>query len=158
MRPSEFLLSPQHYFPTFMGGMFLSLFSLVTAELLVLDAYFTDVPVEVSAIWLFAVLTGVTVLICICHFSMVYGRPHWVWVVVAVFLGCLMAVLPTIEHRPHKVLYISGVLFPLLGLLTLNSNRHRELRKVVVVVRYKRKRFQAIRRARMRRLKAERCK
>lgn len=158
MRPLEYLLFLRHYFPTFIGGIFLTLLSLVTAELLVVDAYFRDVPLEVSTIWHFGVLMSGTVLTCICHFSQVYGRPHWVWGVVAIFLGCLLGVLPTIEHRPHKVLYSLGVLFPLLGLLNLNSNRHREFRKVVIVVRYKRERFLGIRQARMRRLKAERRK
>jgi hypothetical protein len=158
MRPSEFLLFLRHSFPTFIGGIFLALFSLVTAELLVLDAYFRDVALQACTMWLFGVLGGMTVVISICHFFLVYGRPQWVWSVVAVFLGCLLAVLPTIEHRPHKLLYILGVLFPLLGLLNLNSNRHREFRKVVVFVRCKRERFLGIRRARMRRLKAERRK
>lgn len=158
MRPLEYLLFSRHYFPTFMGGIFLTLLSLVTAESLVLDAYFIDVPIEVSAIWLLTVLMGVTVVICTCHFFLVYGRPQWVCGVIFVFLGCLLAVLPTIEHRPHKVLYTLGVLFPLLGLLNLNSNRHREFRKIVVVVRYKRERYLGIRRARIRRIKRERCK
>lgn len=158
MRPLEFLLFVRRYFPTFIGGLFLTLFSLATAESLVLDAYFKDIPMEVRTTWYFGVAMTGTVLICLCHFSLVYGRPQWVCGVVAIFLGCLLAVLPTIEHRPHKVLYTSGVLFPLLGLLNLNSNRYREFRKVVVLVRGKRERFLRIRRARIRRLKAERRK
>jgi hypothetical protein len=158
MRPLAFLLFLRHHFPTFMGGICLALLSLLTAEVLVVDAYFRDVSLEASTMWLLAVSAGVTVFISVCHFFLVYGRPKWVWGVVAIFLGCLLAVLPTIEHRPHKVLVNLGVLFPLLGLLNLNSNRHREFRKKVVVIRYKRERFLSIQRARMRRLKAERRK
>lgn len=155
MRPLAFLLFLRHYSPTFIGGICLALLSLLTAELLVVDAYFEEVSLEAGTMWLLGVSGGVTVVISVCHFFLLYGRPQWVWGVIAVFLGCLLAVLPTIEHRPHKVLFNVGVLFPLLGLLNLNSNRHRELRKVVVVIRYKRERFLRTHRARMRRLEAE---
>ncbi|WP_371318751.1 hypothetical protein [Pseudomonas gingeri] len=73
-----------------------------------------------------------------CNFMVVRGRPQWVWGVVGVLVVCLLGVLPTIEDRPHKVIYALAVLFPLLGLLLLNSQRHREMRSKLVDIRHQR--------------------
>jgi hypothetical protein len=59
-------------------------------------------------------------------------------------LLCLLGVLPTIEYGPHKVLYASGILFPLLALLLLNGKRHREARNEWVKLRQKRQRISRI--------------
>ena len=50
-----------------------------------------------------------------------------------------------IEYRPIKGLYFLALRSSLMGLLVLNSNRHREMRKIMVIVRNKRKRFLGIR-------------
>lgn len=67
------------------------------------------------------------------------------WGIVLLFVTCLCVALPMIEYRPIKVLYFLALLSPLMGLLVLNSNRHREMRKIMVIVRNKRKRFLGIR-------------
>jgi len=57
-----------------------------------------------------------------------------------------------IYFAPHQVLYGLAVLFPLLGLLLLNSNRHREMRSKLVEIRHQRERLsQAIKTSRSRR-------
>jgi len=73
-----------------------------------------------------------------CNFMVVRGRPQWVWGLVVVLVVCLLSVLPTLENRPHKVIYALAVLFPLLGLLLLNSKRHREMRSKLVDIRHQR--------------------
>lgn len=91
-------------------------------------------------------------------FFLVWGRVVWVWGIALLFVTCLFAALPIIEYRPINVLYFLALLAPLIGLLILNSNRHREMRKIVFIVSKKRKRFLGIRKARLRRLKAGRFK
>lgn len=126
------------YFPTFMGGIFAALFSLGCAIPLVTASYFAEASIDQQATW--SVLGGaaVTLVVVHCNFMMVRGRPLWVWGVVAVLALCLLVVLPTIGSHPHKVIYVLAVMFPLLGLLVLNSKRHREMRSRLVEIRHRR--------------------
>jgi len=132
---SRFLV---RYFPTFMGGIFAALFSLGCAIPLVTVSYFAEASIDQQATW--SVLGGaaVTLVVVHCNFMMVRGRPLWVWGVVAVLALCLLVVLPTIGSHPHKVIYVLAVMFPLLGLLVLNSKRHREMRSRLVEIRHRR--------------------
>jgi hypothetical protein len=41
-----------------------------------------------------------------------------------------------IQYPPHLLVYTSAVLFPLFGLLLLNSKRHREMRKKLLEIRH----------------------
>jgi hypothetical protein len=141
-----------------MAGIFLTIFSGVLAVMLALDAYFRYELLGARWIWLMAAMGAWSLLLSVFHFFILTGRPRWVWGVVVLFIGCLCVVLPTVEYRPDKILYFLGVLFPLLGLLALNSDRHREFRKVIVVLRDKRKRFIGIREARRLRVKSERLR
>ncbi|WP_371319295.1 hypothetical protein [Pseudomonas gingeri] len=126
------------YFPTFIGGIFSALFSLACAIPLVAMSYFAEASLGEQATW--SVLGGaaLTMVVVHCNFMVVRGRPQWVWGVVGVLVVCLLGVLPTIEDRPHKVIYALAVLFPLLGLLLLNSKRHREMRSKLVDIRHQR--------------------
>lgn len=67
------------------------------------------------------------------------GRAWAVWWVAGYFLACLVAVLPTFAYGPHQGAYLFAVLLPLLGLLLLNSKRHREMRGKLVDIRRQRK-------------------
>lgn len=69
------------------------------------------------------------------------GRPVWVWPMVAVLGLCFFCVLPTIAYRPDRLIYSLSLLFPLLGLLLLNSKRHREMRSKLVEIRHQRERI-----------------
>jgi hypothetical protein len=57
------------------------------------------------------------------------------------FLACLAAVLPTFAYGPHQGVYVFAVLLPLLGLLLLNSKRHREMRSKLIEIRHQRERI-----------------
>lgn len=158
MRALEFMLFMRHYFPIFVAGIFAALFSVVIASVLVLDAFFKDVQPDTSWKWLFAVLTVLTVLISLFNVLIIWGRADGILGLVSVLITCLILVFPTIEHRPHKFTYVLGVLLPVLGLFVLNTARHRELRKILVIVRRKRERLLGIRRARILRLRASQRK
>jgi hypothetical protein len=107
------------FFPTFISTFFLALFSLS------------------CAISLVAVI-AVTVLLCFGNFMMIRGRTWGVWIIVALLIISLLTVLLTFGYRPHMFSYTTGLLFPLLGLLLLNSKRHREMREELVKIREQR--------------------
>lgn len=158
MRPFEFLLFMRRYFPIFMMGMFAGLFSIAFVFVLYTSAVYPLPRAEQELKWLFGSMLFASVYLCVCHFFLVWGRAVWVWGVVLLFILCLCMALPTVEFRPNSILYGLALLFPLIGLLILNSNRHREMRKILVIVRRKRQRFLGIRKVRLRRLKAEQSK
>ena len=127
------------YFPVFMGAIFASIFTLVFAVPLFFDSYFQDLSMESNAKYSFLGGIGLTLVIVHCNFMIARGRPQWVWPL-AVLLGlCFLGVLPTIGDQQHALIYVLSLLFPLLGLLLLNSQRHREMRQKLVEVRQLRK-------------------
>ncbi|WP_460148158.1 hypothetical protein [Pseudomonas sp. S2_A02] len=141
-----------HYFPTFIGGIFAALFSLACAIPLMAASYFAGASVGEQATWSMVGGAAVTMVVVHCNFMVVRGKPQWVWGLVGVLVLCLLGVLPTIVDHPHKVIYVLAVLFPLSGLLLLNSKRHREMRNRLVEIRHERQRikqsFKASRRRR----------
>lgn len=140
------------YLPTFIGGIFAVLFSVGCAVPLLVTFYLSGASVGEQATWSVLGGSAVTLVAVHCNFMVMRGRPRWVWGLVGVLVLCLLSVLPTIEGRPHKVIYVMAVLFPLLGLLLLNSKRHREMRGKLVDIRHQRERLsQAIKASRPRR-------
>jgi uncharacterized protein (DUF58 family) len=69
------------------------------------------------------------------NFMILRGRPSWVWVMVGIYVACLLFVVPMLQYQPHKVLYGLALLFPFLGLLILNSKVQREMRAKLVGIR-----------------------
>ncbi|PBP99044.1 hypothetical protein CCL17_18930, partial [Pseudomonas congelans] len=64
------------------------------------------------------------------------------WILAAILVSCFFAVLHTAPahwRRFELMLYVLGLLFPLLGLLALNSERGRELRMQWGIIRSERK-------------------
>ena len=125
----------RQYFLTFMGGVFAAYFSLALAVALAFVTYFRDVPL--AQVGLKIMLVGALLILLTVHsnFMMLRGRPSWVWVMVGIYVACLLFVVPMVQFRPHKVLYGLALLFPLLGLLTLNSKVQREMRTKLVEIR-----------------------
>ncbi|MCQ6255753.1 hypothetical protein [Pseudomonas sp. Q11] len=106
-----------------------------------MSTYFRSIPVDVRATTGWATTVVIAMVIVHSNYLIVRGRPWCAWVMVAVFAACLLTVLPTIQYEPHKFIYTEGVFWPLLGLLLLNSKRHREMRSKLVEVRYQRELF-----------------
>ena len=126
----------RQYFLTFLGGVFAAYFSLALAVALAFVTYFRDVPL--AQVGLKIMLVGALLILLTVHsnFMILRGRPSWVWVMVGIYVACLLFVLPMVQYQPHKVLYGLALLFPLLGLLTLNSKVQREMRQKLLEIRY----------------------
>lgn len=87
-------------------------------------------------------MMGTSVIMSAGGILLARGRLWGMWVLVALLAICLVAVLVTWALPDRRVDVISsmlGVLFPLLGFLSLNSKRHRELREQFVFNRAQRK-------------------
>ncbi|WP_339478387.1 MULTISPECIES: hypothetical protein [unclassified Pseudomonas] len=127
-----------HYFPVFMGTIFLGCFS--GSALLVLSAstYWRALEPSVRGNYVgLGTLALVSVLV-LGNLMIARGRAWAVWWVAGYFLACLAAMLPTFAYGPHQGVYLFAVLLPLLGLLLLNSKRHREMRGKLVEIRRQR--------------------
>ncbi|SDB25087.1 hypothetical protein SAMN03159382_02154 [Pseudomonas sp. NFACC23-1] len=133
-----FLNFMKRYFPTFIAAIFVAKISCLLALFALLDSFFVRVPLAGQA-----KLSAIGIVICTAvlvhsNFMVIRGRPGWVWVFAGLFVACLFCVLPTIDSRPNRFVYAAGLFFPLLGLLLLNSKRHREMRRKLVEIRQQR--------------------
>ncbi|NWN50372.1 hypothetical protein HT121_23605 [Pseudomonas sp. MAFF 301514] len=126
----------RHYFLTFLGGVFAAYFSLALAVALAFITYFRDAPI--AQVGLKIMSAGALLILLTVHsnFMILRGRPSWVWVMVGIYVACLLFVVPMLQYQPHKVLYGLALLFPLLGLLTLNSKVQREMRQTLLEIRH----------------------
>ncbi|WP_445577398.1 DUF1624 domain-containing protein [Pseudomonas sp. E141] len=116
-----------HYFPTFICAFFLACFAVSASISLVSSTYFRGDPERAKYSFLVALI--LSLLLALSHFVMIRGRSWGVRAIVVFYLACLFTVLPTYGYKPHPFAYVTGWLFPLLGLLLLNSKRHREMRQ-----------------------------
>ncbi|MEA1028941.1 hypothetical protein FHJ31_00870 [Pseudomonas sp. Fig-3] len=116
-----------HYFPTFICAFFLACFAVSASISLVSSTYFRGDPERAKYSFLVALI--LSLLLALSHFVMIRGRSWGVRAIVVFYLACLFTVLPTYGYKPHPFAYVTGLLFPLLGLLLLNSKRHREMRQ-----------------------------
>ncbi|AKS06687.1 hypothetical protein [Pseudomonas trivialis] len=124
------------YFPVFMGAIFAAVFSLVFAVPLIFDSYFPRLPMDDNLKYSFLGGLALTWGIVHCNFMIARGRPQWVWPLVSLLALCVLAILPTIGFDPHPLSYGLSLFFPLLGLLLLNSKRHREMRQKLLEIRH----------------------
>lgn len=118
------------YFPVFMGSIFMVIFSLSTATSQVSYTWFRHI--EATGEYQAMFLIGASVVLTFGGFMITRGRAWAVWILVSLLVLSLLAVLPTWSARAQtatKVIYFLGLLFPLLGLLLLNSQRAREMRE-----------------------------
>ncbi|WP_339531828.1 hypothetical protein [Pseudomonas mucidolens] len=126
------------YFPVFMGTILLGCFSGSVLLSLAETTYWRSLESSVRGGYAgFGTLVVVLVLV-LGNFMIARGRAWAVWMVAGYFLVCLVAVLPMFAYGPHQGVYVFGVLLPLLGLLLLNSRRHREMRSKLVEIRQQR--------------------
>ncbi|KPB75371.1 hypothetical protein ACKUFS_21560 [Pseudomonas cannabina] len=128
------------YFPSFLGSMFLTLFAVVIATSQVSHVWFGDV----ADIGMYQVvfLIGASMLLALAGLLISRGRSWGVWGLVAMMVASLLAVLTAYPSNGPGVLvfiYVLGLIFPLLGLLLLNSKLHREMRAEFVALRFERK-------------------
>lgn len=128
-----------HYFPTFICAFFLACFALSASISLVSSTYFRGDPERAKYSFLIALV--LSLLLALSHFFMIRGRSWGARAIVVFYLACFFTVLPTYGYKPNQIAYATGLLFPLLGLLLLNSKRHREMRSKLVEIRHQRERI-----------------
>ncbi len=136
-RPGSLRAFLAQYFPAFICAFFLACLSLSAAISLASSTFFRSDPERARYSFLAAVFLGL--LLAFSHFVMIRGREWGAWAIAAFYVVCLLVVLPTYSYRPHMAAYVIGLLFPLLGLLLLNSKRHREMRKKLSEIRHLRR-------------------
>lgn len=61
-----------------------------------------------------------------CNFMITTGSVLWLRISIGILIGCLLIVVPAIGYQQNSLVYALAGFFPLLGLLSFNSNRHRQ--------------------------------
>ena len=128
----------KRYMPVIAADLLVGCSSIALTAILAMFTYLSACTVDFAAKTIFWGGTGVGAAFAVAKYEVVYGRIHWVWINVAIYLICLLVALPSIAYRPDVYLYSMSLLSPLIGLLILNSNRCRELRHKMVEIRHKR--------------------
>ncbi|MGY2180850.1 hypothetical protein [Pseudomonas agarici] len=128
------------YFPIFLCAFFSSSFSASCTISLMASTYFKDYPKRATYTIIVAIL--VSTILTMFNYLVLLGRPGAMWGVVALNVLCLCLILSLTGNTPHFIVYITGIILPLLSLLALNSQRHREMRRVLVTVRQLREEIQ----------------
>ncbi|MGX9569635.1 hypothetical protein [Pseudomonas sp. CFBP 5748] len=126
------------YFPVFMGTILLGCFSGSTLLVLAGTTYWRALEASVRVDYVGLGTLALVVILVLGNLMIARGRAWAVWWVAGYFLLCLAAVLPMFAYRPHQGVYLFAVLLPLLGLLLLNSKRHREMRSKLIEIRRQR--------------------
>lgn len=125
----------QKHFLGFIAGIFAAYISTALAVSLSFITYLRSIPLAQSGAYVMLGGAVFTLLIAHGNLMVLWGRPRWVWLLAGVFVCCLVFVLPMICYAPHQVLFGLAVLFPVLGLLLLQSRGHREMRHKLVEIR-----------------------
>ena len=126
------------YTPVIGADFLVACASIALTAILTLLTYLSTYPIGFATKTFFFGSTGLGAAFAIAKYQVLYGRIHWVWLNVAIYLICLLISLPAIAYRPNFYLYSMTLLGPLTGLLILNSHRCRELRHKMVEIRHKR--------------------
>ncbi|MFC6338976.1 hypothetical protein GIR22_05990 [Pseudomonas sp. CCM 7891] len=126
-------------FLTFLVGIFAAYCSLAFATALAFVTYFCDASIgDGTGVSIF--LAGALLVLLTVHsnFMILRGRPLWVWVwvMVMIYLGCFLFVLSMIQLHTHRIVYWLALVFPLFGLLTVNSVGQRKMRETLVKIRH----------------------
>ena len=136
------------YFPVFMGTIFMAIFSGSAAVSMAGVTYLRGLDPALKANYSIGAILVLVAVLVFGNVMIARGYP-WATRLVAAYLGaCLLFVLPMIQYDLNKLVYGSAVLFPLLGLLLLNSKRHREMRKKLSEIRHLRQAVIATRKKR----------
>lgn len=133
--PRQFL---QRFMPVIGADLIAGCLSIGLVTVLIAVTYLSGYPINISTNASFIGGMGTGAVFALAKYEVLYGRIHWVWINVAIYLICLLVSLPAIFWRPNTYLYAMALLGPLVGLLILNSKRSRELRKTAVEIRHKR--------------------
>lgn len=126
----DFLAFLVRYFPSFISSIFMCVFSIALATVQVFQTHFGHDPLWTSYMVMF--LLGASTVLTLSGFMLSRGRLWATWILVAILVACLLAVVSSVPVRTqavHLVTYMLSLMFPLLGLLSLNSERSRELRR-----------------------------
>ncbi len=112
------------YFGIFIAEFMLSCFAIGGCVSLVFSTYLRSPDRSLSVL----VLTLAGVLSAASHIAMVRGYAWGIRGLVGLNALAVLAALPSYAYRPHMGGYVSVLLFGLLALLVINSQRYREMR------------------------------
>ncbi|WP_256587033.1 MULTISPECIES: hypothetical protein [Pseudomonas] len=117
------------YFPVFIGTIFMGIFAGAMVTVLVDTSYLRSLEPSLQAEVSGWGLLSMTAVLAFANFMIARGRKWAASLLMSYFAFSLMLVLPMIQYRPHTLAFSLGIAFPLLGLLLLNTHRHREMRQ-----------------------------
>jgi hypothetical protein len=129
----DFFAFLARYFPSFICSIFMCVLSIALATVQVFQTHLGHDPQRASYMVIF--LLGASTVLTLGGFMLSRGRLWATWILVAILATCLLVVLssvPAPSQTSLLIIYMLSLIFPLLGLLSLNSRRSREMRQQFV--------------------------
>ncbi|WP_338477492.1 hypothetical protein VRB67_12890 [Pseudomonas trivialis] len=126
------------YLPVFVSTLFMAVLSGASVIMLNEAVYLCKLePVLKTEMHGWGLLS-LTIALLFLNLMIARGR-NWAssWLA-CYFVVCLMLVVPTLNDRPHSLAFFLGIVFPLLGLLMLNTDLYREMRHKCLEMRIQR--------------------
>ena len=123
------------YFPVFMGTIFMAIFSGSASVSMAGVTYLRGLDPALKANYSVGAILVLVAVLVFGNVMIARGYPGATRLVTGYLVCCLLFVLPMTQYGINTLVYGSAVLFPLLGLLLLNSKRHREMRQKLLEVR-----------------------
>jgi len=139
--PEECSRFIQRHVPVFMATVLLCLCTCALLVALVLLTYLREMEVGVALKVSFSLGLVLVLAMSAGKILIVQGLPYGSAVLAACFAACLAMALPAVEFRAPRALYFLAIMLPLLGMLLLNSRRHREMRARLREVRILRREY-----------------
>ena len=118
-----------------MGTVLMAIFSGSAAVSIAGVTYLRGVDPALKSSYSGAAILVLVAVLVFGNVMIARGYPWATRLVAGYLVCCLLFVLPMIQYGINTLVYGSAVLFPLLGLLLLNSKRHREMREKLLEVR-----------------------
>ncbi|CAG8871549.1 hypothetical protein PS627_04497 [Pseudomonas fluorescens] len=125
------------FLPTFMFGFFASLLAVALGVTLWVDSHWRSHPD--NPLYTVVACGGLVLLLCLGHFALIRGRSWGIGVVIAVLAATLLMGLSLLGSGSPVVFLGIVLVMPLIALLVLNSQRHRDMRMRLVGYRQQRK-------------------
>lgn len=136
MKFGEFHDFMRRYFPIFLLGFFIAIISIAFSVALWVDSHWRKHPDNPLYTMIFSGI--LVVLLCLGHFVMIRGKAWAIWPVLIVIATTLCMAVSLVGHGLNGVLLAVLLAMPLLGILVLNSSRHREMRRRLIELRKER--------------------
>lgn len=130
--------------PEMTAMVFMAQFSAATVTLLTKTTYLCSVAAPLPNRRLPVPLCRLDGFFCVCPLDAGARRSCATGLQLGYFIFCLLLVTPTLQYRPHALVYALGIVLPLLGLILMSTQRYQDMQLKLAEIRVRKTATQAL--------------